>query len=89
MGRDATPWRWFTLLLARDSALWCRELQVQAALVHLDQAAGITLEMLEDGYVRNPLAPKVLFEGRRLSIGAKKFLDKSDIPLGYFLEHSG
>jgi hypothetical protein len=27
---ERTPWRWFSLLLARDSGLWCRELQVDA-----------------------------------------------------------
>jgi hypothetical protein len=28
---EPTPWKWFTYLLHRDSALWCREMQVDAS----------------------------------------------------------
>ena len=38
---ERTPWRWFTLLLARDSALWCRELQVDACYRLFGLLAGL------------------------------------------------
>jgi hypothetical protein len=38
---EPTPWRWFTLLLRRDSALWCRDLQVAACYRLFGTLAGL------------------------------------------------
>ena len=38
---EPTPWRWFTLLLDRDSVLWCRELEVQACYRLIGTLAGL------------------------------------------------
>lgn len=38
---ERTPWRWFSLLLARDSALWCRELHVDACYRLFGLLAGL------------------------------------------------
>jgi hypothetical protein len=38
---ERTPWRWFSLLLARDSGLWCRELQVDACYRLFGLLAGL------------------------------------------------
>lgn len=36
-----TPWRWFTLLLHRDAALWCRQLVVEACFRQFGMLAGL------------------------------------------------
>jgi hypothetical protein len=36
-----TPWKWFTYLLHRDSALWCREMQVDACYRLFGTLAGL------------------------------------------------
>jgi hypothetical protein len=36
-----TPWKWFSYLLHRDSALWCREMQVDACWRLLGTLAGL------------------------------------------------
>ncbi len=36
-----TPWKWFSYLLHRDSALWCREMQVDACYRLLGTLAGL------------------------------------------------
>jgi hypothetical protein len=38
---EPTPWKWFTYLLHRDSALWCRELQVDASYRLFGTLAGL------------------------------------------------
>jgi hypothetical protein len=38
---EPTPWRWFALLLHRDSVLWCRELQAQACYRLIGTLAGL------------------------------------------------
>ncbi len=38
---EPTPWKWFTYLLHRDSALWCREMQVDACYRLFGTLAGL------------------------------------------------
>jgi hypothetical protein len=38
---EPTPWKWFTYLLYRDSALWCREMQVDACYRLFGTLAGL------------------------------------------------
>jgi hypothetical protein len=38
---EPTPWKWFTYLLHRDSALWCREMQVDAGYRLFGTLAGL------------------------------------------------
>jgi hypothetical protein len=38
---EPTPWKWFTYLLHRDSALWCREMQVDASYRLFGALAGL------------------------------------------------
>ena len=38
---EPTPWRWFSYLLHRDSALWCREMQVDACWRLIGTLAGL------------------------------------------------
>ena len=53
--------------LAGDARAW-KERLVATKLA----PAGVTLEAIEAGFVRNPLAPKVLFEGRKFATTSGK-----------------
>jgi len=59
---------------ADDAAAWKRRFLAPAA------AHGVTLESLRNGYVRNPLAPPVLFADRtfKTATGRVNLIDKAD-----------